>query len=68
MAIAKRFKRLPSEILNIEDEYTAFCFDEACTFILSKLEDGETPMYIVDDGETKKFENMEDFYKSIGVE
>ena len=25
----------------MEDEYTAFCFDEACGLILDKLESGE---------------------------
>lgn len=39
--LAKRFNRLPSELLNLEDEYTAFCFDEACGLILDKLESGE---------------------------
>lgn len=36
--VAKRYNKLPSEILHIEDEYTAFCFDEACSYIQFKLE------------------------------
>lgn len=33
----------PSELLGIDDAYTAFCFDEACAFIINKLKDGEKP-------------------------
>lgn len=35
---ANRYNRLPSEILRIKDEYTAFCFDEVCLFISTKIE------------------------------
>lgn len=42
----------PSEVLYIKDEYTAYCFDEACAFIRMKLEKGETPIY--KDIKTKK--------------
>ena len=33
----------PSEMIGIEDTYTAFCFDEACALIVTKLEKGEEP-------------------------
>lgn len=29
--------------MNIDDEYTAFCFDEACEEILFRLNDKESP-------------------------
>lgn len=32
----------PSELLSIEDSYTAFCFDEVCAYILSELQSGKT--------------------------
>lgn len=35
---------LPSEIMGIEDEYTAFCFNEACAFIVSRLNEGDEPI------------------------
>ncbi|WP_369703029.1 hypothetical protein [Clostridium moutaii] len=35
--MAKTYKTRPSQILSIEDNYTAFCFDEACDYILSEL-------------------------------
>lgn len=34
----------PSELLEIEDAYTAFCFDEACAFIIAQLKDGKEPI------------------------
>lgn len=35
----------PSEMLGIVDSYTAFCFDEACALIITKLEQGEQPIF-----------------------
>ena len=32
-------------MIGIEDSYTAFCFDEACAFIISKIEKGEEPIF-----------------------
>ena len=40
-----RFKKLPSEIARIYDEYTAFCFDEACDYIISQLEQEKKPKW-----------------------
>lgn len=37
----QRYKRLPSELMHISDPYTAYCFDEACGFIMAKLDAGE---------------------------
>ncbi|EOE7173694.1 hypothetical protein QCK_1689 [Clostridioides difficile CD45] len=28
---------MPSEILRIKDEYTSFCFDEACMFLVDAI-------------------------------
>lgn len=41
LALVQRYKRLPSELMHISDPYTAYCFDEACAFIMSKLDAGE---------------------------
>lgn len=38
IVIANRYNKLPSEILNIQDEYTAFCLNEACAYIQYQLE------------------------------
>lgn len=31
------YNRMPSEILRIKDEYTSFCFDEACMFLVDAI-------------------------------
>ncbi|WP_123053151.1 hypothetical protein [Clostridium sp. JN-1] len=35
--MARTYKIRPSKILNIENDYDAFCFDEACDYILYEL-------------------------------
>lgn len=44
--LATQFNKLPSEILGCDDEYTAFCFDEACGYIKMKLENKAVPHWI----------------------
>uniref|UniRef100_A0AAU8AYG5 Uncharacterized protein n=1 Tax=Dulem virus 36 TaxID=3145754 RepID=A0AAU8AYG5_9CAUD len=60
----------PSEVMNICDEYTAFCFDEACCYILSKLRDKEKPHYRKFDnnkgGQKLEYHSFKDFYKNYG--
>lgn len=67
--MAKQYQCLPSEVMHIEDPYTAYCFDEACSYILLKLSNGEKPTYKVQDEqaemETKHYKNFKDFYKDI---
>ena len=38
----------PSEVMGLEDGYTAFCFDEACAFIVKQLRDGKEPIMRVE--------------------
>ena len=55
IAVAQRYNKLPSEILHIDDEYTAFCLDEACAYINMQLEKGENkPQWIDKKNEEKK--------------
>ena len=35
--------------MGIEDSYTAFCFDEACAFIIQQIRDGKEPVVRVED-------------------
>ena len=39
----------PSQLMGIKDEYTAFCFDEACAFIIRQIKDGKEPIMRVED-------------------
>lgn len=42
---ANKYRKLPSEILRIDDEYVAFCFDEACMYISNEIEQGNKPRW-----------------------
>lgn len=41
LSICQRYKKLPSEVMHVEDGYTAYCLDEACSYISSRLDGGE---------------------------
>lgn len=54
----------PSEIMDIEDAYLAFCFDEACAFIIKKIMDGEEPIIRINpDNGNKEYKLPSDLYK-----
>lgn len=50
-------KRKPSELLDIGDPYTAFCFDEACSYIYIKMKAGEEPSF------KQKYTSFSDLYR-----
>lgn len=33
-------------MINIQDEYIAYCFDEVCIYIFNKIQDGDIPTWI----------------------
>lgn len=45
--------------MDIEDTYTAYCFDEACGYILKKIEDGEEPRFV------NKYKSFTELYKLV---
>lgn len=59
--MAKRYNRLPSEILGIRDEgeYVCFCFDEACLHIADRIEKGDTFKV------KTHFNSFSDMYKNL---
>jgi hypothetical protein len=59
--MSKTYAKMPSEILSIDDEYTSFCFNEACTFIRLKMENGEEINF------EKNFNSFTDMYKKLGL-
>lgn len=67
--MSKQYCCRPSEMLGIDDGYTAFCFDEACGCILVHLMNEEEANYLEFDekGEVKKnhYKNFSDFYKQF---
>jgi hypothetical protein len=55
--MSKVYNQRPSNIAGIDDEYTAYCLDEACAFMISKIEDGETPCFVT------KYTSFSELYK-----
>ena len=56
----------PSELMDISDAYTAFCFDEACAYILNELKDGKEPIFkkrTSNDFENSSYKSPSDLYK-----
>lgn len=43
--MARLYNRRPSEFIGLDDEYDSYCFDEACGFIIGKLESKEEPNF-----------------------
>ena len=43
--MARKYRCRPSEVLGIEDDYTAYCIDEACVYILGCMEEGKRPFF-----------------------
>ncbi|MCY6372467.1 hypothetical protein [Clostridium ganghwense] len=46
------YQKRPSEIIKIEDDYVAYCLDEAISEFIIRIENEETPRFI--DNNTKK--------------
>ena len=44
IGVAANYKLRPSQLLDIPDAYTAYCFDEACAVIKQRIKDGEEPV------------------------
>lgn len=47
--------------MDIEDPYTAFCFDEACSYIVQRINEGDNPIF----KENKKKEAKETKKKNL---
>ena len=67
ISMSRLYNCLPSVIMGIKDDYTAFCFNEACAVIRVKMDEGEIPLYQTNKKkvEVKKYKNFKDFYKQF---
>lgn len=63
--MAQMYSRLPSDILGVEDNYTAFCFNEACAYIAMRLRDGDKIVEKEEKKKKKEYKSFKDFYKDI---
>lgn len=57
--MSKTYKVRPSALLNLDDEYAAYCFDEACALFLSNLMDDKTPRFPSDVRENPTLRKLE---------
>lgn len=55
----------PSEMIGIVDSYTAFCFDEACALIITKLEQGEQPIFKETQKSTTSYSRPSEVYSKF---
>lgn len=58
----------PSELMDIDDAYLAFCFDEACAFIVNEMQDGKKPVIkkgLDGNGKVNGYSKPSDIYKKF---
>lgn len=55
--MSAHYRVRPSEMMGIDDDYVAFCFNEACAYISMKVENGEQVVF------KKKYKSLKDLYK-----
>lgn len=60
LGLANVYKVRPSTLLDLVDPYTAYCFDEACAYIIKQIEDGEEPQFKL---RFTSFKEMYEHYK-----
>lgn len=56
LGLANVYKVRPSTLLDLTDPYTSYCFDEACAFIIQKMENKEEPVF------RQKFSSFKEMY------
>ena len=57
LQMSRLYHSRPSKILGIDDEYTAYCLDEACAFIISKIDNETMSTKLVKNNQAKKKES-----------
>lgn len=49
----------PSSLLGIDDYYTAYCFDEACAYIMTRIDNKEEPVF------QRKYSSFSELYSQF---
>lgn len=60
LGVAQRYKVRPSSLLGDVDDYTAFCFDEACAYIMAEMDNGEEPVF------HRQYSSFTELYQNLG--
>lgn len=67
--MSKLYHKRPSEIIFLKDEYTSYCFDEACAYITSRIRDKEKPIFEKNEGkniEKPHYSSPSEMYANMG--
>lgn len=70
LRMAKEYNQRPSAIINLDNDYEAYCFDEACLYLYQALKDGKELHFAGVKEETKKpkhYTSFGEFCKALGV-
>lgn len=60
--MSQRYNERPSVLLGIDDEYSAYCFDEACALIMTHLDNKEEPTFAQKNKPGHKYTSFSDLY------
>lgn len=52
----------PSELLHVDEEYAAWCLDEACAYVKMKIDEGNEPIF------HKRYTSPSELYKDLKKE
>lgn len=59
IGVATHYGCRPSLLLAVDDPYTAFCLDEACAYIATRIKNGDEPKF------KRKYKSFKDMYRNI---
>lgn len=70
LGLVKTSGKLPSELFGIVDPYTSYCFNEACFYILSRLDAGDkiVPSGARNKNSKKKYSSFSELYAPYNKE
>lgn len=57
--MSNAYRCSPSQLLHVEEDYAAWCLDEACFFVKRKIDEGEEPLF------KKAYKSFSDVYKDL---
>mgnify|MGYP007032335912 CR=1 FL=1 len=57
--MSNMYRCRPSKLLAIEEDYAAYCLDEACMYVQMQIDDGKKPMFV------KQYKSFTDVYKDL---
>ena len=70
ICMSKKYKARPSDLIGLCDDYQRFCFDEACIYLMTALDEGKQLKFDAEITENKlqtHYSSVSEYYKSLGV-